>query len=91
MAGHGPALEVQLDEGVAGVQFQALAHVLMRHRVMMLLVLDVIVDVDLHGLDVDVLIRLSGQGAQHGLIQLFERLAPVARQLLEGALVQVRQ
>lgn len=67
MGRHRPLTEVQGDQGVNGVQLQGLADVLMRYRVMMLLIVHVIVDVDLHRLDLDIAVSLRGQRPQGGL------------------------
>ena len=50
--------EVDLHQRVAGMQLELLTDVLVRDRIVMLLVLYVIVDVDLDRLDVNVAIRL---------------------------------
>ena len=89
MRGHRLLAEVERDQGVAGVQLQGLTHVVVRDRVVMLLVLHVVVDIDLHRLDIDVTVGLTGQGSEGGLIELLKRLAAVARQLLERLLVQL--
>lgn len=51
-----------------GVQFQGLADLLVWYRVVVLLMLHVVVDVDINRLDIDIAIGVAGQGPQRGLI-----------------------
>ena len=76
------------DQVFAGVQLQGFADVLVGNGVAMALVLDVVVDVDLDRLDLDEAVGVARQRPQGGLVQLFEGLAAVAWQLLEGLVVQ---
>ena len=89
MGGHRLLAEVECDQRVAGVQFQGLAYVLMRHRVVVCLVLHVVVDIDLDRLDVDVAVGVAGQRFERGLVELLERQATVTRQLLERLFVEL--
>ena len=54
MGRNGLALEVQADQRLTGVQLQLFTDSLMGYRVVMVLILHVIIDVDLHGLDIDI-------------------------------------
>ena len=80
MRGHRLCPEVERDQRVAGVQFKPLANVLVRHRVVMLLILHVVIDIDLDRLDIDIAIRLRRQGFEGRFIELLERIPAVARQ-----------
>ena len=60
MTGHPFVLEEQFDELIFGMQLKLFTHQLMGNRVKMLLILDVVVDVDLDGLDGRVFIRMFG-------------------------------
>lgn len=83
--------EVGFHQGLAGVQFQPLPHVLVRHRVVVVLVLHVVVDIDLYRLDVPIAVRLARQRPECGSVELLEGRLATARQLLEGPTVQVLQ
>ena len=61
VAGNESLAEVKLDDGVTGMQLQAFANILVWHRVVVPLILDVVVDIDLDGFDVDIPIRLFRQ------------------------------
>ena len=52
--------EVHLHQGFTGMQFQPFTDILMGNRVMVLIELDVIVNVDLDRLDRNVLVGLGG-------------------------------
>ena len=76
-------MEVERDQRVTGVQFQCLAHVLVWNRVVMLLVVHVVVDIDLDRLDIDIAVGVARQWFESRLVESLERLTAVARQLLE--------
>ena len=52
--------EVEFDQRFTGVQVQLLAHVLVRHRVIMVPILDMVVDIDGHRFDDDVAVGVPG-------------------------------
>lgn len=81
--------EVDLHQMIAGLDFHLLAHVLVRYRVMMLVELDVVIDIDPATPDLDVLIGLFRQGTQGWLIQCLEGGLPVTREPPERAAVQL--
>ena len=51
-------LVIDLKQGIARMELQLLTHILVRHRVMVLLIADVIVDVDLDRFDGDIAIGM---------------------------------
>jgi hypothetical protein len=59
MGGDQLLMEVELHKRVADMHLKAFTDVLMGHRVVVVLVVDVVVDVDLDCLDVDVAIGLA--------------------------------
>ena len=87
--GHRLGPEVERDQGIAGVQFEALAHVLVRYRVMMLLILHVVIDIDLDRLDIDITVRMPRQGLEGRFVELLERLLAITGQLLERFLIEI--
>ena len=52
--------EVEFDQRFTGVQVQLLAHILVRHRVIMVPILDMVVDIDGHRFDGDVAVGVPG-------------------------------
>jgi len=58
MTRHLALSEVNLYQMITGPDFHRLAHLLVRHRVMMLVELDVVIDIDPATPDLDVLIKL---------------------------------
>ena len=84
-------LVIDLKQGIARMELQLLTHILVRHRVMVLLIADVIVDVDLDRFDGDIAIGMHRQWSQCRAVQLLKRLASVTGQLLERALVEFVQ
>ena len=67
------------------------AHQGVRHAVVVALEFDVVIDVDLGALAEKDLKALGWQRLQGRRVELLESAAPVAGQLLEGALVQIDQ
>ena len=59
MSGHFLLAEVQINQVITSVQFQSLSYVLVGNRIVMLLILHVIVDVDLYRLDSHVAVRVD--------------------------------
>ena len=88
MRGHRLGPEVERDQRVTGVQLEALTHVLVRYRVMMLLILHVVVDIDFDRLDIDITVRMPRQRLEGRSIEHLEHLFPIARQLLERLLIE---
>jgi len=92
VAGDLPLPEVDLHQALTGVDIHPLSHILVQHRVVMLLLeLDVVIDIDPATADLDVLIGVFGQSPQCGLVEPLEGLLPVARQPPERPAVQVVQ
>ena len=60
MGGYQLPPEVDLHQVVAGMDFQMLTDVLVRHRVVVVLVADMVVNVDFDRLDCDVAVRVCG-------------------------------
>lgn len=79
-----PCLEVDLHHLVACVQLQLLAHVLVGYRVVMLLILHVVVDVDLHHLKDLCLLALAGSS-----IEIAHRRSGIVDENLLASLVQL--
>ena len=52
--------EVEFDQRFTGVQVQLLAHILVRHRVIMVPILDMVVDIDRDRFDGDVAVGVPG-------------------------------
>ena len=52
--------EVEFDQRFTGVQVQLLAHVLVRHRVIMVPILDMVINVDRDRFDGDVAVGVPG-------------------------------
>ena len=59
-------LVIDLKQSVASMELQLLAHILVWHRVVVLLIADVIVDVDLDRFDGDIAIGCTGSGPSAG-------------------------
>ena len=85
------ALVKHPHQAVAAVHFNMQAHILMRHRVVVTRIVDVIIDADLGPLDVNVLIRMPWQGSKCRLLQTREGVEPIAGHLFERALIQIVQ
>ena len=75
-------------QAVAAVHFNMQAHILMRHRVVVTRIVDVIIDAGLGPLDVNVVPR---QGSKCRLFQTREGVEPIAGHLFERALIQIVQ
>ena len=73
------AAEVDVQSFIPGMHLQLLSNVLMWNRVVVIVVLNVIVDIDLDLFDVNVLVGLTWQSTQGRSVQSFERLFPVSR------------
>ena len=71
--------KVELDEVLTGVQLDLLTDILVRDRVVVLIELDVVVDVDLAAANVDIRVRVLGQRFERGLVQGLEGLLAVTR------------
>ena len=69
VAGDLPLPEVDLHQALTGVDVHPLSHILVRHRVVMPLELDVVIDIDPATADLDVLIGVFGQSPQCGLVE----------------------
>lgn len=80
-------LVIDLKQGVASMELQLLAHIMVWHRVMVLLITDVIVDVDLD----DIAIGMHRQWSQCRAVQLLKCVTSVTGQLLERTLVEFVQ
>lgn len=91
MRGNALALQQHLQRGGGNAQLHRLPHMLMRHRVVVSLEGDVVVDVDARRLELCQHHGLGGQRPQGRRIQRLERGSSAAGQLLEGTLVQLDQ
>ena len=60
MSGDAFVVKINLNQFVTGMQLDLFAHTVMRHRVQMLVVDQVIIDIDAGGFDVRVLIGVLG-------------------------------
>ena len=61
VAGDALMLEIDFDQAFAGLDFHLLAKAMMRHRIQMPIILDVVIDIDPCGLDCDRLIGVFRQ------------------------------
>jgi hypothetical protein len=66
MAGDAFTVKIDLNQLIAGMQFNRFADTMMRHRVKMLIVHNVVIDIDAGGFDVGVLIGVLGNGDSAG-------------------------
>ncbi|CAM3732644.1 hypothetical protein ROSA5918_05155 [Roseateles saccharophilus] len=91
MGGHALAAQQQLHAVLREPRLQHLAHQRMGHAVAVAVDLDVVIDVDLHGLEAREFVALRGQRHQGRLVQLGEHAGAAAGQFLEGAVVHAGQ
>ncbi len=91
MAGDALAAMEQLDHRRGDARLQHLANQGLRHTVAVALELDVVVDVDLDGLEVRHLVALQRQRQQGRRVDLGEGAGAAARQLLERLVVEPGQ
>ena len=71
------------------MHFQVQAHILMRYRVIVMLIVNIVINVELGPLDLDVLIRMPRQGSKRRLLETFERVEPIAGHLFEKLAIQL--
>jgi hypothetical protein len=88
MNGDLTSAEVNNNLMLLRLQLDDFAHVGMRHRIVVLLLLHVIVDFDLRGLDDDITVRMCGKGTQCRLVEGLKSGLAMAGQVLEGPLIQ---
>ena len=91
VAGDTLTVAVNSDQVVTGLNLDGLLYQVMRHRVIMLVILDVIIDMDAGLLDLGVLVRLRRQGPQDWFIQLLELTQSRAGQFFKRPLIKVIQ
>jgi len=84
-------MKINFQQVLAGMNFYRLADAMMRDRVQVLIVLDVIIDSDLGRLDIDKLIGLFWQRIQRWPVQLLKPLPTATRPLLERLVVEFGQ
>ena len=73
------------------MHFQVQAHLLMRCRVIVTPIVNMVINVDLGPLDLDVLIRMPRQGSKRLLLETFERVESIAGHLFERLAIQLLQ
>ena len=73
------------------MHFQDQAHILMRYRVIVTPIVNMVINVDLGPLDLNVLIRMPRQGLKRRLFETFERVEPIAEHLFERFAIQLLQ
>lgn len=78
-----------LKQVIEGMQFHFMTNVLVRDRVVVLLVLNVVIDIHLRFFNMPVAPWMHRQLTQRGSVQSFEGLPAVTRQLFEGTFVEV--
>ena len=88
MAGHPVATHQQFHTSGSQASLHRLAHQRMRSAVAMAVDLDVVVDVDLDGLEAGDLVGAGRQRHQRWRIEFVEGAAAAAGQLLEGPVVE---
>lgn len=91
VAAYALVVEVNLNQLIFGMQFQLLTYQVVRHRVKVLIVLYMVIDIHLDGFNIGIVISLPGQRRQGGFIQRLEPLLPRAFKLLEGFIIHVNQ
>src|SRR5690606_31929388 len=91
MTGHPPAMAINGNGGVGCLYLYLLFHQMMRYRVVVLVVLDVVIDMHSRVLNLGVLIRVCRQRSQRRLVELLKLTQTCTGQLFEGALVEVLQ
>ncbi len=77
-------LVIDLKQSVTRMELQLLTHILVWHRVMVLLIADVIVDVDLDRFDGDIAIGIHWQWSQCRAVQLLKCVTSVTGHCLNG-------
>lgn len=60
MASNGFIVEVQRQQRIAGMHINTFADQVMGYRVEMVVILDVVINIDLHGFDIGVFVSLIG-------------------------------
>lgn len=81
--------EVDLHQALAGMDAHLFSHILVLHRIVMLMEVNVVIDIDRATVHFDVLIGVFEPRPQDGLLELLEGFLPVARQPPERSAVQV--